>query len=283
MNKLQSRMKISPRRVLIGLAALALAPAVGAQTRPKPQRPVDVPPAVVVLPVDTTAGDSIRTIIHRDLDFGDRVQPVLLDSAVAADVWHPGKRSINFGPLKETRAKFAVRIRPISTGLRVEIFDVARARLLQAGSFRLPRVPRDRSKTLRDSLDRAVAARAAVVRTRLAADSVALDTLARAEARPVPLERPSQRTAARIAAAARDSLRQVIERRRVTLRESSERDIARADSIYSVNMTRDSIVRDSLYREGRLAVHGVSDELDAVITGSGRGAETGNVLIRVCK
>jgi len=272
-------MKIFTHRVLLGLSGLALAPAIGAQTRPKPQRPVDVPPAVVVLPVDTTAGDSIRTIIHRDLDFGDRVQPVLLDSAVAADVWHPGKRSISFGPLKETRAKFAVRIRPISTGLRVEIFDVAREKLLQAGSFRLPRIPRDRSKTLRDSLDRAVATRAAVVRARLAADSVALDTLARAAARKVPLERPSQRTAARIAAAARDSVRQVIERRGATLRESSERDIARADSIYTVNMSRDSIVRDSLYREGRLAVHGVSDELERWITGTRGSAQTRIVFI----
>ncbi len=272
-------MKIFTHRVLLGLSALALAPAVGAQTRPKPQRPVDVPPAVIVLPVDTTAGDSIRTIIHRDLDYGDRVQPVLLDSAVAAEAWHPGKRSINFGPLKQTRAKFAVRVRPISTGLRVEIFDVAREKLLQAGSFRLPRIPRDRTKTLRDSLDRAVATRAAVVRTRLAADSVALDTLARAAARPVPLERPSQRTAARIAAAARDSVRQVIERRGVTLRESGERDIARADSIYSVSMSRDSIVRDSLYREGRLAVHGVSDELERWITGTRGSAQTRIVFI----
>src|SRR5215210_2979742 len=107
------------------VASLGSVAAAGAQNqpitaRPKPQRPVEVPPAVVVLQVDTTAGDSIRTIIHRDLDYGDRVQPVLLDSVVSFDVWHPGKRSISFGPLKETRAKFAVRVRPLSTGLRVE-------------------------------------------------------------------------------------------------------------------------------------------------------------------
>ena len=156
------------------VASLGSAVAAGAQNqpitpRPKPQRPVEVPPAVVVLPVDTTAGDSIRAIIHRDLDYGDRIQPVLLDSLVLYDVWHPGKRSINFGPLKETRAKFAVRIRPISTGLRVEIYDIARERLLEAGGFRLPRVPRDRAKPLRDSLDRIASARASVLATKLAA------------------------------------------------------------------------------------------------------------------
>ena len=278
-------MMTSRRRVLFGLVGcLALAPVARAQNqpasaRPKPQRPVEVPPAVVVLPVDTTAGDSIRVIIERDLDYGDRIQPVLLDSAVAADAWHPGKRSISFGPLKQTRAKFAVRIRPISTGLRVEIFDVARERLLQAGSFRLPRIPRDRSKTLRDSLDKTAAARAAVLTARLAADSVTLDTLERAAARPVPHNRPAQRTAARVAAAARDSLKLVIERRAVTLRETSERDAARADSIFNAVVTRDSIVRDSLYREGRMAVHGVSDELERWITGTRGAAQTRIVFI----
>ncbi|MDQ3673266.1 MAG: hypothetical protein M3365_02685 [Gemmatimonadota bacterium] len=270
----------SRRRALLGVvASLTLAIGVQAQNqpitpRPRPQRPVEVPPAVVVLQVDTTAGDSIRAIIHRDLDYGDRIQPVLLDSAVAYDVWHPGKRNISFGPLRETRAKFAVRVRPISTGLRVEIYDVARERLLQAGSFRLPRLPRDRSKILRDSLDRVAAARATVLAARLAADSVTLDTLARAAARPVPLDRPSQRNAAKRAAAVRDSLKLEIERRAITLREASARAIARADSIYHTVASRDSIVRDSLYREGRLAIHGISDEIERWITGTRGAAQT---------
>lgn len=272
-------------RAAFGLvASLTFALGAGAQNqpvtpRPRPQRPVEVPPAVVVLQVDTTAGDSIRAIIHRDLDYGDRIQPVLLDSAVAAEVWRPGKRSISFGPLKETRAKFAVRIRPISTGLRVEIFDVAREKLLQAGSFRLPRVPRDRSKLVRDSLDRVAAARATVLAAKLAADSVTLDTLARAAARPVPQKRPSQRNAAKRAAAARDSLKVEIEQREIALRETSARDIARADSIFQAFVTRNSIVRDSLFREGRLAVHGISDELERWITGTRGAAQTRIVFV----
>lgn len=272
------------RAVLALVASLTFAAGADAQNqpaspRPKPQRPVEVPPAVVVLQVDTTEGDSIRAIIQRDLDYGDRIQPVLLDSAVSADVWHPGKRNINFGPLRETRAKFAVRVRPISTGLRVEIFDVARQRLLQAASFRLQRVPRDRSKTLRDSLDRVARARAAVLASKLAADSVILDTLARAAERPVPLDRPSQRNAAKAAAAARDSLKLEIERREILLRETSERDIARADSIFRTIFTRDSLVRDSIDRERRLSIHGVSDELERWITGTRGAAQTRIVFI----
>jgi tol-pal system beta propeller repeat protein TolB len=278
-------MKTPRYLAVLGLvASLTFALAAGAQNqpvtpRPRPQRPVEVPPAVVVLQVDTTAGDSIRAIIHRDLDYGDRIQPVLLDSAVSRDVWHPGKRSINFGPLKETRAKFAVRVRPISTGLRVEIYDVARERLLEAGSFRLPRVPRDRTTAMRDSLDRVAAARAKVLATKLAADSITLDTLERAAARPVPQDRPSQRNAAKRAAAARDSLKLEIEQREIALRETSARETARADSIFRVFVTRDSIVRDSLFREGRMAVHGVSDELERWITGTRGAAQTRIVFI----
>ena len=278
-------MIIRTHRALLGVvASLVLAATAGAQNqpaspRPRPQRPVEVPPAVVVLPVDTTAGDSIRVIIERDLDYGDRIQPVLLDSAMAHDVWHAGKRSIDFGPLKETRAKFAVRVRPISTGLRVEIFDVAREKLLQAGSFRLPRVPRDRSSTLRDSLDRVRAVRIKALQVKLAADSVTLDTLARAAARPVPQNRPGQRVAARRAATARDSVRQELERRENALRETEALAAAWADSVFRVIIERESVARDSLDRERRLAIHGVSDEVERWITGTRGAAQTRIVFI----
>ena len=81
------------RTLLVGaLASLALAPAMEGQNRPtparpKPQRPVEVPPAVVVLQIDTTEGDSTRTIIQRDLDYGDRVHPLILDSLTMAEIW----------------------------------------------------------------------------------------------------------------------------------------------------------------------------------------------------
>src|SRR6476620_12519085 len=103
-------------------ALFTLAPATQAQnrkptpTRPAPQKPVDVPVAVVVLQVDTTEGDSTRTIIQRDFDYGDRIQPLVLDSVTMADVWRPGDRNINFSPLAQTRANFVVRARPTTAG-----------------------------------------------------------------------------------------------------------------------------------------------------------------------
>ena len=36
-------------------------------------------PKVIVMPVDSTPGDSVRTIIQRDLDYSDRVTPLVLD------------------------------------------------------------------------------------------------------------------------------------------------------------------------------------------------------------
>ena len=81
-------------KLLVGaLALLSQAPAMYAQTpaRPKPQRPIEVPPAVVVLQIDTTEGDSTRTIIQRDFDYGDRLQPLVLDSLKMADIWKPAR------------------------------------------------------------------------------------------------------------------------------------------------------------------------------------------------
>src|SRR3954462_11069677 len=154
-------MIISSRKILAGVIGLiALAPALHAQTRnqpapprPKPQRPLDIPPAVVVLPVDTSAGDSTRAIVQRDFDFGDRIQALILDDITRADVWQSGGQRINFAPLAQTRATFAVRLRNASTGLPVEVFDVPRGVLRQQGDFRLLRVPAYRLPAIRDSLD----------------------------------------------------------------------------------------------------------------------------------
>src|SRR5687768_7973720 len=41
-------------------------------------------PRVIVLPVDSTPGDSVRAIIQRDLDYSDRVSPIPLDAMTLA-------------------------------------------------------------------------------------------------------------------------------------------------------------------------------------------------------
>src|SRR5204862_477025 len=80
-------------------------------------------------------------IIQRDFAYGDRIQPLILDSVSLADIWQPGDRRINFAPLAQTRANFVVRARPTTAGLHVEVFDVSSGLLRQEDYFRLPRLP----------------------------------------------------------------------------------------------------------------------------------------------
>src|SRR2546423_7677020 len=195
------------------LAFFALAPALQSQNRkpstsnrPKPQKPLDVPPAVVVLQVDTTEGDSTRTIIQRDFDYGDRLQPLILDSTTLADIWQPGQKRINFSPLAQTRANFVVRARPTTTGLHLEVYDVPDGRLRQEDYFRLPKVPANRLQAIRDSLSNWLGPKAEKTAQGLAAYSALRDSLMRAPAKPVPLKPTRHRANPRRAQAVRHSL-----------------------------------------------------------------------------
>jgi tol-pal system beta propeller repeat protein TolB len=270
------------RKFLLGATALvALAPAVHGQvrpTRPQPQRPIEVPQAVVVLPIDTTEGDSTRTIIQRDFDYGDRIQPLILDSATMADIWKPGDAGINVAPLAQTRANFLVRGRPTAGGLHIEVFD-PKGTLRQQAVFRLPRMSSNRLPAIRDSLSGLLAVRMRATYAALAADSAARDSLAREAARPIPLKRPGQRVAARNSAAARDSISRELDRRDIMLRASAVQDTLHYDSVFARFASRDSIVRDSAARERRLAIHGVSDELERWITGTRGIASTKIVFV----
>ncbi|HEY6089244.1 MAG TPA: hypothetical protein VD771_05600 [Gemmatimonadaceae bacterium] len=254
------------RQLLLGATAfLALAPATQGQ-KPRAQRAIEVPPAVVVLQVDTTPGDSIRAIIQRDLDFGDRLQPLILDSLTMADIWRPGGDRINFGPLEQTRAAFVVRGSPTASGLHMEVFDM-KGKLRQQAYFRLPRPPASRLQTVKDSLAALVRARTRRTIAALSADSVRRDSLAASAARAVPLKTAAQRAAAKRAEEVRDSLSRELDRREVILRATALQDTLHFDSVYVRIASKDSIVRDSVGRELRFAIHGVSDEVERWITG----------------
>ena len=265
-------MTIRCLKLIAGVFAFfALAPVMAAQTRAlapagsKAPRQIEVP-AVVVLQIDTADGDSLRTIIERDFDFGDRLQPLILDSVTMADIWRPGGSRINFSPLAQTRVDFVVRGTPTASGLQVEVFD-PKGKLKQQGYFRLPRVPPARLTTIRDSLTARLETRSKAALVTLARDSALRDSLARAAARPVPVATPGQRAAARRAAAVRDSITRVLDRRDVALRAAAAQDTARFDSVFTRLSVRDSIMRDSVGRERRFGIHAVSDEVERWLTG----------------
>lgn len=228
-----------------------------------------MPPAVVVLQVDTTAGDSTRTIIQRDLDYGDRIQPLILDNETLADIWRPGNRRINFAPLAQTRANFVVRARPTTTGLHVELIDLPRGQLRQENYFRLPKLPpANRLATVRDSLSEILGRKAAATKDALAANAAARDSIARAATKPVPLKTTRDRANARRAQAVRDSLSRELNRRDIILRASAVQDTIRSDSVFVRIAAKDSVVRDSVGRERRLGIHVISDEIERWITGT---------------
>ena len=265
------------RKLLVGaLAFLALASSMHGQIRahppvvgrPKPQKPVEIPPGVVVLQIDTSAGDSTRTIIQRDFDYGDRMQPLILDSATLDDIWRPGQKNINLSPLAQTRANFVVRARPTTAGLHVEVYDVPRGRLRQEDYFRLPKVPAHRLPAIRDSLSTLLGKKTDATIEALTADSVVRDSLARAAAKPVAIKTTRDRANASRAQAARDSLSRELDRRDSVLRANAARDTTRFDSVYARIALKDSIVRDSLERDRRLGIHVVSDEIERWITGT---------------
>src|SRR3954467_1198817 len=225
------------RTVLLGaLALLSLAPSMQAQNRtparPKPQKPVEIPPAVVVLPVDTTAGDSTRTIIKRDFDYGDRIQPLEMDSITLADIWKPGQKNINFAPLAQTRASFVVRARPTTAGLHVEVFDVPRGRLRQEDYFRLPKLPANRLPAGHDSLSNLLERRAQAARDALAASQAMRDSLATEAAKPVKVKTTRDRANVRRAQAPRDSLSRELDRRDEATRVGIAQDTVHFDSLY---------------------------------------------------
>src|SRR5918911_1296876 len=97
------------RQVTVAAAALALAGvallgrAVGAQDTTGRQGvrigltyQTGTRPGVLVLPVAGAWGDSVRAIVQRDLDYGDRVAIIGGEAAVGLARAAPGSRGVNY-------------------------------------------------------------------------------------------------------------------------------------------------------------------------------------------
>ena len=80
-------------------------------------------PGVVVLPVAGAVGDSIRTIVQRDFDNGDRVNAIALDANVAGEVARAA--GPNWPLLARLGAAAAVQVTPTASGFHLAVFNVA--------------------------------------------------------------------------------------------------------------------------------------------------------------
>lgn len=275
----------NPRASTLALliAALASSASAGAQSKTahpakravktsatKVQPTVVKPTTVIVLPIDSAGGDSIRVIVQRDLDNGDRVMPAFIDPSIVAASARFGSDSINFELLKPSGASAVLRIKRTPTGVSVAAYDVGTGLVRQSGEFQVPVIGADRSQLIRDSLTKELDTRAAHSAGVLTSDAFVRDSLMKVSAAPPPKKKQNtkERLAARIAQAQRDSLVKEIDARRTAVLELAHRDTVERDSVLPLLLAADSAERDQETRAFRTAVHTVSDEIQRWLTGT---------------
>lgn len=95
-------------------------------------------PGVVVLPVAGAAGDSLQTIVARDLDYSDRVTVIGAAGAEATALRGAGTGPVNFALWKRLGAAAVVRLQPSATGMTVNVYDVGTGRAVYSDSSALP-------------------------------------------------------------------------------------------------------------------------------------------------
>lgn len=103
-----------------------------------------VRPGVVIVPVRGATGDSIRSIVDRDLDFGDRVSIVALPPADAATLAPGSARAPNWALLARLGAAGMVQPTITPDGIHVAVYDVSRQSVLETQTFPVSAPPLSR-------------------------------------------------------------------------------------------------------------------------------------------
>jgi tol-pal system beta propeller repeat protein TolB len=227
-------------------------------------------PVTVVLPVDSTGGDSIRAMVQRDLENGDRLVGAFVDPVTLRAAAPIGRDSIDFALLSPAKAANVVKIVRRPTGLAVSVYDGVTGASKRSGEFHLPLVPDDRSQLIRDSLAQELTAKAAAATSQLARDSVVRDSLLRLNSAPPPKKKPNtkERAAIRLAVAQRDSTVKEIEQRRLEIFAAARHDTVARDSILPLMLSADSLARYKATKNYRMAIHSLSDEVEQWLTGT---------------
>jgi TolB protein len=100
-------------------------------------------PGIVVLPITGPAGDSIRTILERDLDFSDRFSVITLSSA-DIEFLRSGSGStsgggLNYSVFNKLGAAAVVQVTPTREALHFALHDVAGGKVANVHDFSVPR------------------------------------------------------------------------------------------------------------------------------------------------
>jgi len=100
-------------------------------------------PGVLVLRIPGTTGDSLRAIVQRDLDYGDRINVVAADEAGFPDAPTAGKNS-NYPLYAKLGAVALVQATPTASGLHVAVHDVAGQKVARVKDFSVDGTPNSR-------------------------------------------------------------------------------------------------------------------------------------------
>ena len=127
-------------------------------------------PGVIVLPVSGVRGDSIRAILQRDFDHGDRVNAIVIDGSAAQDAARAA--GPNWPLLARLGAAAAVQVTPSPTGFHVAVYNVATKQTALVKDFASAAAPDSRAwraalHGIADELEEAFTGVRGIARTRV--------------------------------------------------------------------------------------------------------------------
>ncbi len=127
-------------------------------------------PGVVVLPGKGLGADSIRAIVQRDLDFGDRVDVIALEGRALGDA--TATMSPSWGVLARMGAAAAVQVTPTLAGMHLVVYDVAKQTTALVRDYAAPPMTRSRewrsiAHGLSDDLEESLSGVKGIARTRI--------------------------------------------------------------------------------------------------------------------
>src|SRR5580765_5864604 len=104
-------------------------------------------PGVLVLRVPGVNGDSLRAILQRDFDNGDRINVVAADETGFPDAPIAGKNG-NYPLYAKLGAVALVQATPPATGLHVAVHDVAQQKVARVKDFIVDGAPNSRERRM---------------------------------------------------------------------------------------------------------------------------------------
>ncbi len=228
--------------------------------------PSGTTPKVIVMPTDESPDDSVRAIIQRDLDYGDRVTPLVLDPMTLRSLTPGPGQEYNYGLFANLGVVAIVEPRRTAAGIHVAVYNVGAKRRMDAREFRVGGVPANRDAGLVDSISAVTSAREKALR-----DSVYRSYKVRADIMRRPRITKDTRDRRFVV---RDSLRRdsaavAYLKRNIARYDEDRRDSVAASIVRTAARVarEDSAARNAAIDTQRMSIHRISDEVERWITG----------------